>query len=303
MAETSITVGQYSNGTIEIDPTQIRAGNGTSYPLLVVPTKLSFSRIEHTRDPVASFVVLSVQAALLLGSGHNKIADSIPIFNPLEFTNKRGMSSFYSLEFPLDPLRVRAIEASRRGDMNIRLQFQLLVAYYEAILVQRDDRAEQHNLVGDYGTVRPQPEIQFAISQSHWVAQIVPALGLGEYFLIEIPKGRKTVAAAWDYLEKADAAFRNWNSKEVFGNCRELGSLLDQSIKDKFGPNDFSYLIRWKRAYNGFADLASWSLHLEDLKKSPKYAPDTVQTNKSDAEHLLLRTKALLKYAEEILEN
>lgn len=89
----------------------------------------------------------------------------------------------------------------------------------------------------------------------------------------------------------------------MYGNCREPGVLLDRSIKDKFGPSGFSYLIRWKRAYDGFADLASWSLHLEDLKRSPKYSPASVQTNKSDAEHVLLRTKELLKYAEEILED
>lgn len=136
----------------------------------------------------------------------------------------------------------------------------------------------------------------------HPVGRILPALGLGEYFLIEIPKGKKTVPATWDYLDKAEVAFNNWHSKEVYGNCRELGVLLDQTIKDKSGVNDFSYSIRWRRAYSGFVDLASWSLHLKDLKKSPKYSPDAVQTSKVDAEHLLLRTKELLKYAEEILE-
>jgi hypothetical protein len=303
MAETSVTVGQYSNGNIEIDPIQIRAESGNAYPLLIVPTKLSFSKIEQAQSAVPNFVVLSVQATLYLGSDSHKIADSIPIFDPLEFTNKRGASSTYSIEFPLDPRRARVIEASRRGDMRLRLQFNFLVAHSEAILVQRNNEPSQQNLIANYGVMRPRPEIQFNISQSHWVNQVIPALGFGEYFLIEIPKGKKTVPDAWDYLEKADVAFRNWNSKEVYGNCRELGSLLDQSIKNKFGTNDFSYSIRWKRAYSGFSDLASWSLHLEDLKKSPKFSPDTVQTNKSDAEHLLLRTKALLKYAEEILED
>jgi hypothetical protein len=302
MIEANVSVGQFSNGEIRIDPTQIQAGNGTAHPQLIVPMKLSFSKIEHTREYIPIFVVLGVQGALILGSDSSKIADSVPIFEPLEVSNNRNVYSTYYLEFPLDPHRVRVIEASRRGNMSLRFRFQLLIAHYKTILLQKNDAPEPQNLVARYERIT-QPEIHLEISQSHWVNRVIPALGLGEYFLIEIPKGRKTIPAAWDYLEKASAAFRNWNSKEVYGNCRELGVLIDQSIKDKFGSNDFTYSIRWRRAYSGFADLASWSLHLEDLKKSPKYSPDTVQTNKSDAEHLLLRTQALLKYAEEILED
>jgi hypothetical protein len=302
MAEARVSIGQLSNGEIQIDPTQVRAGNGTAYPEFIVPIELSFSKIEYTRNSTPNFVVLSIQSTLFLNSDPNKIADSIPVFEPLEFINNDAASRSYNLEFPLDPHRIRVIEASRRGNMRLRLRFKVLAARYETILLQRGDKQEPQNLIARYERVT-QPEIHLEISQSHWVNQVIPTLGLGEYFLIEIPKGRKTVLAAWDYLEKASAAFRNWNSKEVYANCRELGVLIDQSIKDKFGPNDFAYSIRWRRAYNGFADLASWSLHLEDLKKSPKYSPDTVQTNKSDAEHLLLRTQALLKYAEEILED
>src|SRR5882724_2173985 len=123
-----------------------------------------------------------------------------------------------------------------------------------------------------------QPEIRVEVPQSHWVTRVLPALGLGEYFLVEIPKGKRTIPSAWAYLDKAEVAFRNWNTKEVYGNCRELGTLLDAAIKKKFGVNDFTYAIRWHAAFSGFPHLASWSLHLEDLKKSPKYSPDLVET-------------------------
>lgn len=303
MVETSVTVGGYSNGKIQIDPAHVRATNENAYPLLTVPTELRFRKIDG-REDVPIFDVLSIQSSLSISanSTFTRIADSVTIFDPLEVTNRHETYRTYSLEFPLDAHRIKALEASRRGNIRLNLRFQILIAHYETLFLQRGDKQEPKKLTRGYERLQ-QSELNVEISQSHWVGRILPALGLGEYFLIEIPKGKKTVPAAWDYLDKAEAAFNNWHSKEVYGNCRELGVLLDQAIKDKFGVNDFSYSIRWRRAYSGFADLASWSLHLEDLKKSPKYSPDAVQTSKADAEHLLLRTKELLKYAEEILES
>jgi hypothetical protein len=151
------------------------------------------------------------------------------------------------------------------------------MADYKPVLIQGENGPVQHRFVAGYQRAPEQPKIRLEVSQSHWVNRVSPAFGVGEYFLIEVPKGKKTVQGAWDYLEKSETAFRNWNSKEVYGNCRELGTLLDQTMKNKFGPRDFAYAIRWRRAFNGFSELASWSLHLEDLKKSPKYSPDAVQ--------------------------
>lgn len=280
MAQTDVTVGRFSNGKITIEPNEVRSSIGTSYTLLSIPMELSFSKVEHvpqySQGEISSFALLSVQAMLSVDPGSTRIADSIAIFDPLEFTNQRNVRSRYDLEFPLDPQRIRQIEERRRGNLILGLRFQLMVAHYEPIVIQTDNGPVNKNFVSRYERLSNQPEIRLEVPQSHWVKRILPALGIGEYFLIEIPKGKKTVQAAWDYLDKSESAFRNWNSKEVYANCRELGSLLDKSMKDKFGAGHFSYAIRWKRAYDGFNNLASWNLHLEDLKKSPSYSPDIV---------------------------
>ena len=304
MVQTDVSIGSFSNGKIKIEPDQVRAINGIPYPLLVFPIELSFSKIEHAssyqESRIPRFSVVNTQAVLTVDPSY-RIADSIAISDPLDFTNERNASRNYSIEFPLDPLRISYLEGIRRGNLVMSLRFQLLISLYEPLLIHDGNKTEEKYFVADYQRIAQQPELRIEISQSHWVTRVLPALGVGEYFLIEIPKGKKSVADAWKYLDKADVGFRNWNTKEVYGNCRELGSLLDQTMKDKFGTDHFTYKIRWKRAYDGYNNLASWSLHLEDLKKSPSYSPELIDTNKSDAEHLLLRTKALLKYAEEIL--
>lgn len=71
-------------------------------------------------------------------------------------------------------------------------------------------------------------------------------------FHIEIPKGRKTIQEACNYVEKAEECFRNWNTKGVYAYCREIGALLNGTIKGKFGKNSFIYGERWGRTYGRF---------------------------------------------------
>lgn len=80
-----------------------------------------------------------------------------------------------------------------------------------------------------------------------------------------------------------------------------MGILLDKTIKDKFGEANFTYAERWSRAYKHFNYYASFGLHLENFKSSQKYSPADVKVHKPDAEHLLIDTKSLIKYAEELL--
>src|SRR6267154_6030242 len=151
MVETDVTVGRFSNGRIRIEPSEVRAGNGTVYPFLIVPVELSFAKVGavpgYAKREASGFVVLSMQAILSVGSGSARIADSIAIHDPLEFKNKYDVSRNYSLEFPLDPQRIKYLEASRRGNMSLGLRFQFLVSHYEPLVIQRDGQSEEHDFV------------------------------------------------------------------------------------------------------------------------------------------------------------
>jgi len=163
---------------------------------------------------------------------------------------------------------------------------------------------------------------EVTIKSSDWIHDFAPKLGLGEYFIIEIPKGKEIIKKAWSYVEKAEECFRKWDMKGVCDNCREAGKVLNKEIKAKFGEDSFTYNERWGRAYLRFFNyLVSLGLHLEDLagkdwseliknlpsgfphpKRYADYPRDKIRFSKVDAEHILIITKALVKYAEEILE-
>ena len=140
------------------------------------------------------------------------------------------------------------------------------------------------------------------IPSDEWIHIFAPRLGLGEYFVIEIPKGEEIIKEAWEYVKKAEEGYRNWDFKSAYSNCREVGKLLDRLIKEKFGKDSFTYKERWARAYSRFENLASLALHIEDLKAKKGVLPEEVKVGRADVEHLLIVTKALIKYAEELLK-
>jgi hypothetical protein len=137
------------------------------------------------------------------------------------------------------------------------------------------------------------------ISESAWIYNFAPKLGLGEYFIVEIPKGGDIVKEAWSYVEKAEEAFRRWDSKSVCAYCREAGKLLNRVVKERFGEESFVYRERWGRAYANFEKLASLDLHIEDIKQ--RYKAEEIKIGRADCEHLLIVTKSLIKFAEELL--
>src|ERR1035437_846789 len=53
---------------------------------------------------------------------------------------------------------------------------------------------------------------ELRIPSTDWIHDYGPKLGLGEYFIVEIQKGDKTIERAWDYLEKAEEGCRTWNT-------------------------------------------------------------------------------------------
>ena len=150
----------------------------------------------------------------------------------------------------------------------------------------------------------------YKIPSSDWINDFVPLLGLGRYFIVEIPEGKHSLGHAWEILNEAEKAFRRWNAKAVMDNCRLVGQYLDGQIKEKFGENSFAYNERWGRIYaagtKGFSGWTALASHIEDIKINGTggrtYPEDDIKVSSSDAEAALFFTKLLIKYCEELLK-
>lgn len=137
------------------------------------------------------------------------------------------------------------------------------------------------------------------ISADDWIHEFLPKFGLGERVVFEVPLN-STSQSILGYLSKAEEAYGRWDTKSVYANCREIGTHLDDNIKNKFGVDSFVYKELWGRAYANFSHMASLDLHIEDIKK--KYTGNDVSIGRLDAEQVINRTKTLIKYATELLE-
>lgn len=136
------------------------------------------------------------------------------------------------------------------------------------------------------------------IASTDWIHDFAPKLGLGEYFIVEIPRGKETVRKAWDYVEKAEECSRQFDTKGVYANCREVGVLLTKVTKEKL--ENKPAIKKWKRAIDKFETLTSMDLHTEDITEQvPK---GEISIGRPETEHVLIVTKALIKYAEELLQ-
>ncbi len=146
--------------------------------------------------------------------------------------------------------------------------------------------------------VRHQFKKPYTIKSSDWIHDYIPVLGLKRRFIIEVPI-EGVIKEAWDYVKEAEKALSVWDYKSVFDKCREAGKVLNNVVKSSQLSN-FDKDERWGRAYAKFEHLSSLGLHLEDLRS--KYHQE-VRIDKRDCETLILITKALIRYAEELLNN
>ncbi len=127
----------------------------------------------------------------------------------------------------------------------------------------------------------------------------MPDLGGGKYFLVEIPESSRILTKAWEYIDEAERALGMWDVAAIASRCREVGDLLDRELGQKLGDS-YGYKERWGRAFNLLKHLASLGLHNEDISKD--YPRENVKTTRADAELLIVVTKSLVKFAEEILK-
>ena len=193
----------------------------------------------------------------------------------------------------IKPISIRTSEGDREGEI-------MVTAYDHKFSASYTNQWVLSGKEGPYFLSIKKEDLQpgITIPSSDWIHDFAPKLELGEYFIIEIPRGKETIEKAWNHIEEAEECFRNWDTKGAYAHCREAGTLLNETIKGKFKNNPT--IKKWNKTIGRFDSLASLDLHTEDIKK--ENPEGEIKVGKSDTEHILIVTKALIKYAEELLQ-
>lgn len=292
MPEAGIAIGGIANGRVRVEPTQVKAEGGPFFPKLTIPINLDLNPGRSGQQD-GLFITLTIECGLFIDGYGAKVSDATLSTNP--YAVRSSTSLPWTLDFPLDPYRVQGIEGRRHGDLKLRLDLAFVVAFLGRIA------GTQGNTEVLTGVERSSSQIYIEIPQSHWVGKVLPALGSNTYFIVEVPARNERTATAWAIIERAETAFGRWDTKAVFAHCREAAIALT-TLVEKHRPEDsFLKRERWGRAVKEFNHFASLDLHLEEKKASGDYSVDNVTIEKMDAECLLIFTKALAKYAEELI--
>jgi len=294
LPEAGIAIGGVANGRVRVEPTHVKAEGGPFFPRLTIPIILDLNPGSSGQQDRSLFVTLTVECGLFIDGYGAKVSDATLSTNP--YPVRSSISLPWTLDFPLDPYRVQGIEGRRHGDLKLRLDLAFVVAFLGRI------SGTQANTEVLTGLERTYSQIYIEVPQSHWVGKVLPALGSSTYFIIEVPSGNERTAPAWMLIEKAESALGRWDTKAVFAHCREAAIALGTLIEKHRPEDSFLKRERWGRAIKEFNHFASLDLHLEEKKADGAYSLSDVRIEKMDAECLLIFTKALAKYAEELIQ-
>lgn len=289
MPEAGVAVAGYSSGRVRVEPTEIKAEGGPLFPRLTIPIRLDL--VPQGQSQL--FTIQTIECGLYVDGYGPRIADAVVTMIP--YAVRSNTSIPWNLDFPLDPFRVHGLEAKRHGDLKLRLDMCLVAAMLTRM------QGAQGMVEVLTGLERSTSQVYVEVPQSHWVGKVLPGLGTNKYFLVEVPVQNQHFASAWTLIEKAENAFGRWDTKAVFAHCREAGVALNTLIAKHHNGNSFLVDERWGRVVKEFNHFASLDLHLEEKRSNDKYSPDLVKIEKTDAECLLIITKALAKYAEELI--
>jgi hypothetical protein len=128
-------------------------------------------------------------------------------------------------------------------------------------------------------------------------------LGWGDFIILEVPVGGKPLTSSWEYLNKAQNAFDNWDTESLAANARNLVKNLTMSLAQKLGKEHPAYRFNWRRAANKEKkDVFSVALHEVDLSEIEGYDITDVKFKRADAEFALNYARILMKYAQELYE-
>lgn len=292
-----VTSGGNTTCRLKLDELEIKGEGWRAYPRLIVPFRIRLAGPLTGKEDGSQEFVMAGRCGLYIPDIKDKVADGmlLDLGQPINAGSDAGLR----FEFPLDPLRVRLIEEHRKGDLRLRFGMQLSMLGGKStafpiaggVSITGHSSIDPHALYGHMENV--------TIPQSHWVKTVLPSWELFEYFLVEVPRGATTIEAAWKYVASAEAAFSHWDIKSLAANCREVGRVLDGALKEKLGAEHLDYSVKWARARERFEHSISWPLHMEDIGR--RHEGVVLEATKADGEFLLLATKALGKYAEELL--
>lgn len=198
------------------------------------------------------------------------------------------------LEFlaPLDFFKLEAIERERQKDLSLAISGPAMLAIHPSGGVDSNTRLIQID-----GYAEAELELEYHIAQSDWIEKVLSRLGHRVFHLLELDLTHCEVQKALEYLAKAELRLDEGNLEAMATQCRDIAVYLTKSYLQL--PTDDPREEKWKPVNKCLWDFASKALHQEEIGSARDTTNHPVFT-KADAECLLILTKTLIRYSQQL---
>jgi hypothetical protein len=316
MPENSFMLFGYENkARISWDVQKLQALGGNVWPRLFLQVPLTIRPIKQEEQSNKGNKLLVSPISVIQTSGLfyvnplDCISAILPYYPSIRtYANGKEGNGQVNLEIPISPSLLTAIEGVRKGsDLRCRIRLDILVAMHQEEIPHTDYRVGSPIVCIE----QSQQWLEFTIPQSQWAIDLLPKLGYGSRYVLEIPipeiPAKEGYTRALKKLEEAWSAYRQGSDAEVLKLCYNLweafvkelnlGNEPDQNAFDNYlGQTDFAEEKRQK--------LKQFFKYLCQLTQIARHEGKVdICADHKDAELVLLTTQIGLAYLAKIVNN
>ena len=302
-----------------INPEWISGQGGPAFPQPSVPLTISMQSAEleaqrrmglgqyypTAEDAIQDYTLHQIYGALFFSPGGGPIAfHSLPLSFFSRLTTQ-GIKGQAVLSIPLDVYQLRQIEEQRVGDISLKFDFTFEFAKHYPVA-----RKEPYTPFEKFETQFSSMTVN--IPRSDWVDKVLPGLGYGKIYLVEVPTAEKAIgdlfARAVKEFQQAQQQMLLGDYNKVLGHLRNALEILSDAVEYKGTPRDgktkpsfadkIDYLLNvLPGAPTGFRreNLARMCKDLYGFTSPPEH-PSPPHFTHDDAEMTMLSTIAVLSY-------
>ncbi len=305
-----------SIGTVTINPEWISGQGGPAFPQLSVPLSISIQSAEPEAqrrmgmgnyfptadDAIQDYTLHQIYGTLFFSSGGGQIAfHSLP----LSLFSRPKTQGQVALTIALDVYQLRQIEEQRIGDVSLKFDFTFEFAKHYPVA-----RKEPYSPIEKFETSFFSMTV--IIPRSDWVDKVLPGLGYGKIYLVEVPVPQRAIgeiiANTLKEFQQAQQQMLLGDYNKILGHLRNTLELLSDAVEYKGTPRDgktnpsfadkIDYLLTvLPGAPTGFRrdNLARMCKDLYGFTSPPEH-PSPPHFTRDDAEMTMLITIAVLSY-------
>lgn len=217
------SLGRYSIADAEISEVEISGSGGVVAPVLSLPLRLSVSPATLASEEGLEIVSMRGEFFTNTGLVHNSELAYIGFIIPKEYDGFKEQHHY--LKFPLDSIRVAALEKTRAGgNLKFCLNVMLIVHKLRA-LNPRQPNQSLANVV--WGYVQPSEirlQVELTIPRDVWISRVLNGVGYGQVHIVELPAipvaEYASLNHAWKALQQAQELNKIGLYDEAVGKCR-----------------------------------------------------------------------------------